>query len=54
MAPANMSVRKLGADTSVALVAHVNSLIVCSHRVGVNVKGTHKHLDKNGVGVKSK
>lgn len=41
-----MAGRKLGADTSVALVAHISSFIVCSHRVGVDVKRTYKHLDK--------
>lgn len=54
MAPANMAVRKLGADTSVALSAHISNLIVCSHRVGVNFKGTHKHFDEKGVGVEGK
>ena len=42
---ANMTVRELGIYTNEALVTRLSSCVICSHRVGVKVKGTHKHFN---------
>ena len=49
---ANMAVREFGIYTNEALVTRLSSCIVCSHRVDVEVKGTHKHFSEDDVGVK--
>ena len=41
---ANMTVRELSIYTNEALLRRLSSCVFRSHRVGVEVKGTHKHF----------
>ena len=49
---ANIAVRELSIYTNEVLVTRLSSCTFCSHRVGVEVEGTHKHFEKDNVGVK--
>ena len=49
---ANIAVRELSIYINEVLVTRLSSCTFCSHRVGVEVEGTHKHFEKDNVGVK--